>query len=128
MTDKLTDKQRAQVLRDLAESTWGKASTDKYAWLHDRADELDPPDPLAGLPDDQWVEVGHVKTGRCVMRVSAARLYGECVKLVRVVPDGDAREVLVIPAEEALEALNPGHHAWNLLSDALAEHEARWSS
>lgn len=133
MTD-LNDQEYAEVLRlELDRAglrTTGHAVTD---YLRMRISELDPPDPYAGLNRVRWVEIEDGYGTRRVTHVRGARESHPDWSLVRVVPDGDARDVLVIPVKQVRGKVRYAHTsdqaaAHQLLSDALAEHNERWSS
>lgn len=129
MTDNLTDKERAAKMRQAA-ALMTAAGYDGHAGCWEaRADKLDPPDPFAHLDDDQWVEVEHRSGGfKGIMPVSEARDHRLSYAVIRALPEGDAREVLVIPVETAREHLGLPEDAWDLVRSTLAAHKARWSS
>lgn len=131
MTD-LTDKQRAEKMRqvaDLLEALGSGSSADMWRLS---AERIDPPDPYAGLDDDQWVEVEPRGHGNgAVVSVKVARAHDRNVwALARVVPDGDARTHVVIEDCDIQEALEDDRECAprELLEAALGEHERRWSS
>lgn len=132
----LTPKQRADKMRQIADLM---QEVDLKAvgrgMIRDIADELDPPDPLAGLTGDQWVEVDYHPNGAGygeIVRVRSARSAIVPPRLIRVVPDGDVREVLVIPVGEARERSQDSGRCVcgpaRLIDRALDKHDERWSS
>lgn len=131
----MDDKTKAAKHRQIAFLLEDLGHTTKAREHRVDADRLDPPDPFAGLDDEQWVEVESPCSGKhYVNRVGSVQRFKEegwNYALIRVIPDGDARTHLCIPTGDAAACFSADwatgvQRSRELLGKALDEHEKRW--